>query len=384
MKSKFLIAFAAILVVGGLTYASTNSESLMGAFGVGPKVVLSLASSPVSGELVVPSSDQQVLGFKLQCKSKGACLVTGLEFQGFLDDDGNASSLASSSASTTHGTRLSDYVDDVKVVDSSSNVVAGPESVSGSFTVTFNDSFSIPANTTSTYYLVLDTDSGAYADGDAENIAFAIRSSQVVAEDSSGNSMTIQGQANGGKLVQFETSQDSLTVSLASSPVSDTVVKGTDDVPFVGITFTCNATTDCLVTDVNIQGYLDDDGNSSSFVSSASGTTHATSLSAYVSALYLANADDPSIDSDNESVNSSTFAVSFSGMTDFVIAAGTSERFILMGDLSSSAYANGDAENIAFGVASAADVTAENADGNSIVVTGTVNTEPMVVITSAN
>lgn len=382
MKFKFLLGLTTVVVVGGLAYFFASSSSLQGVFMPTPKVIVSLASSPVSGDLVVPSSDQQVLGFKLQCKSRTACLVTDLGFQGYLDDDGDASSLVSSSASTTHGSRLSDYVDDVKIVDSSSNVVAGPDSVSSSFKVSFTDSFSIPANTTNTYYVVVDTDAAAYADGDAENIAFSIKSSQVVAEDASGNSMTVTGQANGGKLVQFETVQDSLTVSLSSSPVSDTVLMGTADVPFVGVVFTCNAVTDCLVTDVSFQGYLDDDGDSSGFVTSLSETTYGTYLSDYADSLYLQSATDASIISDVEAVNTS-FVLAFSGL-DFTIPTGGSETFYVMGTVDIDTYANGDAENIAFGIASGSDVTAENGDGNSIVVSGTVNTEPMVVITTSN
>lgn len=165
----------------------------------------------------------------------------------------------------------------------------------------------------------------------------------------------------------------SLTLSLASTPAvgSNSYVKGASDVQFTGIVFACGQSSACRVTDVTLQGYLDDDGNASAFVTTATGT-HTSALSSYVGSVALVDSDGNTVAA-SKAVNTSTFVVTYTNM-DWSIGAGQTEIVYVTGDISNDAFANGDAENIAFGISSVNNVTTEDGDGNTFAVTNTVNT----------
>lgn len=173
---------------------------------------------------------------------------------------------------------------------------------------------------------------------------------------------------------------NSLRISLASSPVSSTHIRGANDVQFVGINFECVSSLDCVLSDVTLQGYLDDDGDASLFGVTSTKTSHRTSLSDYVSNLHFVDSSGATVGS-SASV-SATFTVSLTGV-DYNIAAGDTETLYLVGDISSRAFANSNAENIAFGISNRTSVVGEDSDGNALVVSGKVNTSPSVYVTTA-
>ena len=165
----------------------------------------------------------------------------------------------------------------------------------------------------------------------------------------------------------------SLTLSLASTPAAgaNSYVKGASDVQFTGIVFACGQSSACRVTDVTLQGYLDDDGNASAFVTTAT-STHSSALSSYVGSVALVDSDGNTVAA-SKAVNTSTFVVTYTNM-DWSIAAGATEIVYVTGDISNDAFANSDAENVAFGISSTANVTVEDGDGNTFTPTNTVNT----------
>ena len=148
----------------------------------------------------------------------------------------------------------------------------------------------------------------------------------------------------------------SLTLSLASTPSagSTTKVKGSQDVQFTGIVFACGQSTDCKVTDLILQGYLN-------------GAVGA-GLSADIGSVSLVDGDGNTI-AEAKSVNTTSATVTYTSM-DWTIDAGDTAIAYVTGDLSSSATAT---DQVAFGVSSASNVTVENSDGNSFSATGTVN-----------
>lgn len=181
----------------------------------------------------------------------------------------------------------------------------------------------------------------------------------------------------------------SLTLSLASSPAagSTTYVKGSSDVRFSGIVFACGKASDCKVTDLTLQGYLDDDASgvpqcTAAAVGTCAQNTHSSALSTYVGSVSLVDSDGNTIAA-SKAVNTSTFAVTYTSLN-WTIGAGDTEIAYVEGNLSSNSFANGDAETIAFGVSSASNVTVENADGNSFSATGTANSTGATYVTTSN
>jgi hypothetical protein len=172
-----------------------------------------------------------------------------------------------------------------------------------------------------------------------------------------------------------------LTIALASSPTSATYSAGSTDVEFLGISFKCKTGKEgCKVTDLEVQGYLDDAG-STSFATTSSATTHGTELGDYVGELSLV--DSSGVVISTESVNYSNFKATFDRL-DIELNPGDTAIYTLVGDISSSAFANEDAESIAFGISGSA-VTVENIpDGESISVSGQVNSiiKKVVITTS--
>lgn len=174
----------------------------------------------------------------------------------------------------------------------------------------------------------------------------------------------------------------SLTLSLASTPATgaNSYVKGASDVPFTGIVFACGQSSDCRVTDVTLQGYLDDDGSAAPTLTVAAGQTNSSSLSSYVGSVSLVDSDGNTVAA-SKAVNTSTFVVTYTNM-DWSIAAGQTEIVYVTGDISNDAFANSDAESIAFGISSTANVTVEDGDGNTFTPTNTVNTAATTYVTT--
>jgi len=168
----------------------------------------------------------------------------------------------------------------------------------------------------------------------------------------------------------------SLALSLASTPVSDTYVKGAQDVKFTGVVLACGDASDCRITDMTLQGYLDDDGSADNFGDASSDTldNDTADLNSYVGSIWLEDAEGNVVDGP-ESVNGTTYSATFSSI-DWTLEAGATEVLYVMGDISSDAYKDDDVENIAFGIDSTADITVEDEDGNTFTPTGTINTAP--------
>lgn len=189
------------------------------------------------------------------------------------------------------------------------------------------------------------------------------------------NSTDLQGRFTG---VSIPTG---LNISLAPAPISGTFIKGQEDVMLLGVNFSCVNTLDCVVDTVDLQGYLDDDGDRSAFATSSSTTTHGTSLSDYVSELHFVDSSGNPVGS-SESVSSTTFEVTIMDV-DYTISAGARKTLYLVGDISNRAYANGDAENISFGIPDTTLITAEDSDGSMLTVNGKVNDTQTVYFTTA-
>jgi hypothetical protein len=175
----------------------------------------------------------------------------------------------------------------------------------------------------------------------------------------------------------------SLTISLASVPVtgSNLYTRNADDVPFVGMNFDCGAASDCTVTDLLVQGRLDDEGDANDFDSTFDASDHRTRLSSIVSSVWLEDGAGNLV-AGPEAVQSSSYRATF-GDFSWSIEAGNTETLYVMGDLSSLAYANFDPENISFALPSGAWVTAEDVDGSTLIPSGSANNASTTFVTTA-
>ena len=178
-----------------------------------------------------------------------------------------------------------------------------------------------------------------------------------------------------------------LTLAQASTPSgNNTYVKGSQDVKFLGVSLACGESTDCRITDMVFQGYLDDDGDNAGggaapTLTTSAGQPNSTAITSYVGSVWLEDGEGNVVGA-SKGVNTSTFKATFDDM-DWTINGGDTEILYVVGDLSSSSYANSDAESIAFSLSSS-NVTVENEDGNSFSATNNVNTTPSVYVTSSN
>ncbi|MFA4814830.1 MAG: hypothetical protein WC924_02310 [Candidatus Gracilibacteria bacterium] len=174
----------------------------------------------------------------------------------------------------------------------------------------------------------------------------------------------------------------SLSIALASTPVgANTYVRGSHDVPFVGIVFACGSASDCEISNLITQGYYDDEGDFSDFDTVYDRGDHTTTLNRIVSSVWLEDAEG-NVVATPVSVNSRNYRATFSSFS-WTVSAGDTDVLYVMGDLTTSAFANNDAENIAFGIPSGPYVTAEDEEGSAISVTGSVNTSAATYVTTA-
>ncbi|MFA5855358.1 MAG: S-layer homology domain-containing protein [Candidatus Gracilibacteria bacterium] len=298
---------------------------------------------------------------------------------------------------------------DIKVVDSDTgDLVEFSSSVdASSFTTaaiggTVIDDTSTDTDDTISYYLW--TDNWEVSAGAEYNLALKVD----VANTSTLNNMTLVGSlpldttyptmkdvnnktlTNSSVLVPTSTiagrtmtiKSPSLTLSLASTPSgANTYVKGSQDVSFVGLVFACGKASDCEVTDVTLQGYLDDNSTPSTWKTVAAGDDNDTALSTYVGSVSLVDIDENVIATAGIT---STFTAVFDNISDWTIDAGDTEIIYVKGDISTNAFANSETESIGFGISSATNVTAYDEDGNSFSPTGTPNaTSPSVYVVTA-
>ncbi|MFA5792275.1 MAG: hypothetical protein WC897_00190 [Candidatus Gracilibacteria bacterium] len=250
----------------------------------------------------------------------------------------------------------------------------------------FTDELTMGAGTYRNFVLSVDIASEVALNGGTIVASMPLGTTYPVMEDADGNTIV-----NSDSLIPTLTmtgntmtiSAPSLSMALTSTPTpgSNIYMKGADNVPFVGMAFTCGSASDCVISDLIVQGYYDDEGDADDFdtaYDSMSG--HGTSLTSVVSSIWLKDSAG-SLVGTSEAINPSTYRATFSSLT-YTIDAGDTEVLYVMGDISTSAFANSDAENIAFGISSGPCVTAEDSSGSVISVTGSVNTAPITYVTT--
>lgn len=206
---------------------------------------------------------------------------------------------------------------------------------------------------------------------DVNNKTVTNSSTLVPASTITGKTMTVSSPA--------------LTANLAAVPVSDTFVKGSENVKFLGVSLKCGSASDCEIDDVTLTGSIDDDNDGTYGQGQNDTATDASAhdgyLNEFVGSVWLEDSEG-NVVADAESVLS-TGAVNFTSI-DWNLDGGETEVMYVVGNISSDAYKNSDAERISFSIESAGDITYTDDDGNSRNASGTVNTAESTYMTTSD
>lgn len=230
----------------------------------------------------------------------------------------------------------------------------------------FTDEFSMEAGETLKLALTTDVANNTSLNNETLIASLQIGTTYPQVKDVNNKTLTnstslVPSSAITGKTMTVKS--PNLTLSLASTPTTKTYVKGVKDIKFSGISFACGSASDCKVTNVTLQGYIDinsgaswAEGVDTRYLNAAVGSVALKDASGTVIAA------SKSVESDGD--------VIFDNLT-WTIEAGETVTAYVVGDLSSNATAG---DYYAFAVAATTDITAEDSDGNSIAtITGTPN-----------
>jgi len=349
-------------------------------FGYGAKVDNSFTSSTGSTELTLQGGDLTVSfnGPEAQTLAQGAEDVTWFEFsltakQNVTIKNLYANIYHSSDITTAYA---GNYITDIRVVDiDSGNTVVGPVDLSsytdsgGAYaSYTYTEDFDLNANETRNFKVTADLNTSLAAGtyyfklGSVAN-SNVFGSTDVKSRDVSGEYITniipsteIQGR-------NMTVGAASLTVALASTPVSDTYVTSASDVDAVGFLFGAGAGSDITVNSVKVKASVD--ANADTVFAAASETESSNAVYAYelFSSVSLWQGDTQL--GSTEVFNSSGEATfdSFS----FTIPADTTKKLTVKANIASTAPDQGSSDVIKVDIADvSADISAEDESGNTV------------------
>lgn len=184
----------------------------------------------------------------------------------------------------------------------------------------------------------------------------AVKSTEIVpASDIAGNAMTINAAV--------------LTVALASSPVDDTYIKGTQNVDFVGFVFTAGDASDMTLTDLTLDAWFDSTGGDLTNASGSytNGDTGGISAANAVTSLRLVDKDTGVVVAGPQGYTTTSDQdddVIFNNLS-WLVPAGQSKTLLVRGNISTTATNDGDNDAVFFNINANTDVTALDKDGNS-------------------
>ncbi|HXF43951.1 MAG TPA: peptidoglycan-binding domain-containing protein, partial [Candidatus Paceibacterota bacterium] len=258
-------------------------------------------------------------------------------------------------------------VDDFKVVDVDSGlVVSGPiDDASGSVVMT--DDFVIPAGTTKHFKVTGDTDTN-WLNGETIRVTLAAFTASTDLKNLDNNTFLANADVvpNGVAGNTLTVSAPTLTVSAATLPASDSFVKGTTDVPFLGIALRASADT-IKVTSIKV----------SASVTSGSMSEMASDVQSV--ALYDGLSGPRISDIKSWTTSGTPRTITFSNLS-YTIAKGETKTVVVKANLSSSATSG---QVYAVTIAdTSTDITSLDSDGNSPTLSGSaVNNANGVAIT---
>ncbi|MBI2453271.1 hypothetical protein HYV56_01060, partial [Candidatus Peregrinibacteria bacterium] len=346
-------------------------------------------NGPAADDLAIGADDQVFLelGFKSERNIEVKQLSVTVASNGTAAADGLID--------TSSTTAVANFVD-LRIIDldtqatlmgpktfSTTNTTAGADNdISQSFA--FTDSWFMDAGESRRLGITMDIENAPGISGDEITVTLAQVSTTSGIKDMDNNkfitSIIPSAMITGNPQTMRSAS---ITLALASSPSSNTVVKNQSKVPTAGFIFTAGKGDDVTVTAITLQGYFDENSDATY---GSTGADNSKNLKDTVSTAYLYDSDDNLL-AKSENV-STAGTVTFTGMS-WKIEKGDSQNLVVKTDiLSGSVPQSGTADKYAFDVYS---VTAQDSDGDNVAVTTdspndsstTSTVAPVVVITVA-
>ncbi|MFH1233830.1 MAG: hypothetical protein V1649_04255 [Patescibacteria group bacterium] len=247
-----------------------------------------------------------------------------------------------------------------KAITDADGFVAGSTDVDTTLTFTWTDYFTVSKGATRTLLVIADVNS-AQVSGVVHTAKLDFSSGTFTAKDSQDKTVTdvVPASLISGNPVTTKTS--SLTVSLASSPETRTVVKGST-VDALGLIFAAGSGTgnDVKVSALTLDAYVDQNVDGT-FAPAIEGTVNAKDLvqqvELYVDGVKIAGP--VSVDSSGQAVfTSSKFVGGY-----YTVNAGTNKTVIVRAVASTNAPFGGTDDAFSFSFNPATDLTAEDANG---------------------
>lgn len=354
----------------GVTGGGTDdSESTL----QGGDVTLS-SSGPTAADIAVNAKDVHLLDFNITSVSEITVKKLGI-------------SLTTNDAGSTAGGLLdgttSNYTD-IKVINKTTGaVVLGPidanvlNTASGGTTAiaaatdddgfyTFQDEFTMAAgesldlaitadlaNNTGaafiddTVYASIDISAGTVEIKDVNNKTIDNAVSVVPTSDINGKTMTVKSA--------------SLTVTKSSTPVSDTAVKGTQDVSLIGLTMAAGAASEAKITELVVRVRADDD--TAFLADQLAASDFVNNIELWIGGTKVAGPEGLTLVG---TAATGYYKATFDNMS-YTIPAGSTVQVVVKGDLSTNVSAT---TYIGADIIPSTDITAEDKDGNTVAATG--------------
>lgn len=324
-------------------------------------------SNVAKGQLAVPL-------YKFSLTSENNLEIRTMSFSLATTAGASTCALKGDGSGATGGTN---YFRSLKIKNLDTGVtVMGPTEFSSSLadssdasgTITLNDSFNISAGQTLNLAIVADLSNSEDNPGEFfgnndcgyKVTLNAFGSSDVRIVETGeflATSKIVPNTANTGNQINVKAS--SLTVSLAGTPSSGTIVKKSQNVPVAGIVLSTGAQSGVLVTNLTLtcQAQLASTGVSfGSAGALANCNERVTGLSLWDGSTQVGTAKAP---------DTTTGAAQITNLN-LNIAAGTSKSLEVRATFSSAASTTAPFDKISVGVASASDIQAQDADSNTV------------------
>lgn len=345
------------------------------------------SNGPVAQDVAIAGDDVSLMDFSLTAVSD--ITVKNLPIQITMTETANAGGLLNATAANLTDIRIVDTDTGETLMgpidaDVLTTALAGSTAIDDTTNDTddddafylFTDEFDMAAGDELNLALTVDVENNTSLNAETVIGALELGSSYPEIRDANNKVLTntaslVPASPITGKTMTITT--PSLTLSLAANPSGEVGrVKGEKNVPFVGISARCSTASDCTLVDVELTGYIDDSGADDGWVATGTGSDNSVTLKSIVGSVWLEDADG-NVVATSESVQSDG-TVDFTSI-DYPIEGGETITIYPVGDIASDAYKNSNAEDVAFGIATAGDVTFEDDDGNVRNASGTPNSE---------
>lgn len=342
-------------------YDGTNGNASVSEIEAG-QLTLNLLG-PASKDIAVDGNDVEVLRFSALAQSNIEIRNLNLNVEG-----------------TDLMTSGSGNISDIKIQNVSNGANWwGPEEVDeddGADVVNFDSAVSLQAGVLYTFSVTVDIEDGAQ---DADTLRVSLLGFDDNDIRNLDNSTFLDGDedivpANGLVGNQMTIRTSSLTTSLGSTPVSQTYIKGSTNIDFLGINLKAGDAASVTLNSITATGFIDEDGGTSML----QGMDNNVQVRDIAQTCRLKDGTTQVGQSKSPSAGSTGGKLEFTGLN-LVIAAGQTKSLRLNCDVSNSAFVNGNAERIGFSIQTAADVVAQDADGNNVNPIGNVNPTAGVV-----